>query len=800
MFRNYLTVAVRNLLRHKVYSLINILGLAIGLTCCILILLYVQDDLSYDRHHEKADRIYRVIREIHMKGTDPSYSVGTLGPLAAALQDDFPEIQHAVRAHNRGTWISYGDKGFFQSHRVADASILDVFTLPLIKGDPQTVLKDPYSILLTEQMAQKYFGDEGAIGKVVNVEDKYFGGDYTITGILQDIPRNSHFYFDCLSSTVTPSSFMQDTWVIWHQASYRPVQTYLLLHEGHAPAELERKFPDFVERHMGAEVRAHMTYSLQPLTRIYLYSNVDYGIPWYGGITYVYLFSSIAFFILLIACINFMNLATARSANRAQEVGMRKVVGTHRVQLIGQFLGESILLSFLALLLAVVLVGLVLPAFNDLAGKPLSLNMDNSGLMLLGLPVIGLLVGLLAGSYPAFLLSAFQPVEVLKGTLKIGSKSTWLRRGLVVFQFSISIFLIIGTMIVYNQMEYIRNRKMGFAKEQIVVMNILWQDQSLIQRYEIVKNEFLQHPNVLKATASLSLIGIWGSYDTFRLEDAPGEEWRMLTLVVDEDFLETYEMKLIAGRNLPEGTVSDSSQAFILNETAVKKLGWTDPIGKPLELETNKGIFRGNVIGVVKDFHTASLREEIAPTVLYKYQPLFRWISLKISSDNIPATMDFLKKKWKRLIPQRPFRSSFLDDDLDGMYRTEMRLSQIFRIFSLLAIFIACLGLLGLTSFTTQQRTKEIGIRKVLGASVSSIVLLLSKEFVKLVAVANIIAWPVAYYIMKNWLQDFAYRIDIGIETFVLGGVLALLIALITVGYQAVKAATANPVDALRYE
>ena len=800
MFKNYLTVAIRNLLRHRAYSLINILGLAVGMACCVLILLYVQDELSYDRHHENGDRIYRVLREQHVGSGSSPPSTGISGAMAPALLNDFPEVEQAIRVMNSGAFVRYEDKIFEQTICISEAPILDMFTFPLVEGDPKTALRDPSSILITQEMAGRFFGSENPIGKVITSDDRYVGGSYKITGILKDIPENSTFRFDFLTATV-PQRYIGGVWDQWRGGSgWRPFMAYVLLREGYAHRDLEAKLPGFMERYMGEEVRANNTYHLQQYTRIYLYSRADYGIPFYGDIENVYIFSTVAFFILLIACINFMNLATARSANRAQEVGMRKVVGAYRTQLIGQFLGESVLLSFIALLLALCLVELVLPEFNSLVYKNLSLTAGGHTGLLLGLPGIAVFVGFLAGSYPALFLSAFHPVEVLKGKMRIGTTSAWLRKGLVVFQFSISALLIIGTIVVYRQLAYMSNKKLGFNKEHTVLMPIFYRDRSLCARNDMVKNEFLQHPNVLKAAASHSNGPLYGQLEAVRPEGALENEWQMQIVGVDEDFLDTYEIELLAGRNLSRDIASDSTEAFLLNETAVKQLGWTHPIGKQFEWQEGDNLRRGRVVGVVKDFHNRSLRDKIPPVVICKWQPVFNTLSLRIRGEDIPATMDFLRAKWKELVPAYPFEAFFMDQILERMYLPETRFGEITQIFSLLAVFVACLGLLGLASFTAQQRTREIGIRKALGASVPSVILLLSEEFLKLVLVANLIAWPLAYYGLDNWLQNFEYRVSLGTMAFVLSGVLTLAVALATVSYQAIRAATANPVDALKYE
>ena len=813
MFRNYLVVAARNLLKHKVYSIINISGLAIGMACCILIMLYIENEFSYDRHHRNADRIYRVLRETRGDGGDRSVSNGTSGALAPNLRSDFSEVQASLRVWNawRNTWLSYGDRMFRQTFCLADANILNVSTFPLVKGDPETALKDPFTVLITEEMVPRFFGAEDPIGKVITVEGRYFGGEYTVTGILRDIPResspgwNTGLKFDFLTSTAVVSrGVVRGPWERWNRgSSWFPVKTYVQLRVGQSPEDLEQKLPEFMARHMGEEARSRNTYHLQPLTRIHLYANRDYNLPGMAGITSVYLLGTIAFLILTIAGTNFTNLATARYTTRAREVSMRKVVGAHWTQLVQQFLAESILLSFLALLLAIGLSQLVLPTFNGFSGRNLLLMTDPRLTVLAVLLAFTVLVGLLAGSYPAFFLSALQPVTALKGDLRIGSKGFWFRRGLVVFQFAISILLIIGTAVVYRQLDYIRHKDLGFQKDHIVMLPVFFQDRALqreyegplSKRYNLVKKAFLEHPNVIKASASATYgtAGGW-QVDLVRPEGTEGGEFRMPVLGVDEDFLDTYEIELLAGRDFSGDIAADLTESFVLNETAVRRFGWTDPIGKQLEWKNRKG----TVIGVVKDFHHQSLRQEIGPITICMWRPKYSYLSLRIRGEDIPQTMDFIKATWSRFLPASLFHSGFLVDNVNGRYGAEVRSSQMTGIFSLLAIFISCLGLFGLVSFSTEQRTREIGVRKVLGASVSRIELMLAHESLKWVLAANVIAWPVAFYVMSTWLQGFAYRIDLDPWLFLLGGALALGIALLTVSYQAVRAANANPADVLR--
>lgn len=813
MFTNYLLIAIRNLLRHKVYSCTNILGLAIGMGGCILIVLYITDELSYDRYHTQADQIYRVLRETHRDDGSRTISMGTSGALASNLHDDFSQVEETVRVWNMGTWLEYKDKVFRQEFCLADANILKMFTFPLIKGDPETALKEPFSILLTQTMVLKFFGNEDPIGKTITVEGRYFAGEYTVTGILKNIPRNSSpnwrtgLQFDFLTSTTVLSrNIVRSPWQDWNRGtSWFPVKTYIRLTKEYSPGELERELPYFMVQHLGSEVQKQNTYRLQPLTRIYLYSDVDYGRPRIGGITFVYLLGIIALFILVVASINFTNLATARYTTRAKEVGMRKVAGAQGLQLMQQFLGESVFLSFFALLLAIGWVELALPTFNAFAQKDLSLLTAPQISVFLGLFGFTLFVGLLAGIYPAFFLSSLQPITALKGTLKAGSKGFWVRKGLVVFQFAISILLIIATAVVHRQVGYIRHKDLGFHRDQMLLLPIFAQDREaqtesegpLTKKYQIVKYEFSQHPQILKASASATY-GTAGGWQvgTVLPEGFGNNGVRVPILGIDEDFLDTYGIALQTGRNFSKDIATDQNEAFMVNQTAARQFGWADPIGRQLAWGNRKG----TVVGVVKDFHHQSLRETIGPIVLCMRQSRLSYLNLKIRGENIPETMSFLEQTWKRFLPNRPFSAVFLEANLNGRYRSEIRFSQIVSVFSILAIFISCLGLFALVSFNVEQRTREIGIRKVLGASVPRIVFMLIHESVKWVLVANLIAWPVAYYAAHTWLQGFVYRTNLDIWLFLMGGALVLVIALLTVGSQAIRAATTNPVDALRYE
>ena len=808
MLKNYLTVALRNLLRHKGYSLINVLGLAIGIACCLLILLYVQDELSYDRYHKKADRIYRLVMKVKLPFLE-AHTARSMPLMGPNLCEEYPEVVDYVRFKPPIlTWmVNYQDRKFNEARFVfADNSIFKVFTLPLIQGDPETVLSEPYTVVISEEIAHKFFGDEDPMGKVVNVDNFK---DFRITGVMRNMPRNSHVRYDLLPSFISLRE-MYGAWFV-ESTSGAEFYTYLLLQEGASTAALEEKLPAFVARHYGhlkyiKNLGEQLVLSLQPLTDIHLRSHLEHEAAPNNDITTVYTLSVIAVFVLLIACINFMNLATARAAYRTREVGLRKVVGAHRLQLMGQFLGESILFAALALLLAILFVHLSLPAFSALAGKTLALDYTDAGLWV-GVLGITLLVGILAGSYPAFLLSAFQPTRALKGTIGDGSKGTLFRKILVVGQFAISVALIIGTMIVHDQMGFLQKKDLGFDKEQMVLLRVTYS----LPQYETLKSTYLAHPNVVAVTASNNIPGgvghtepPWGPIGL--IEGAAGEKPQLFEtwqLYADYDFIETYGIELVEGRNFSHEFGADPLFSLILNEAAVKQLGWESAAGKyfPLGRDSTGQVRGRQVIGVVKDFHTRSLHHKIEPVAIsLATQAGVGIISVRIRPNDMPNTIAFLEQTWREIAPEWAFQYSFLDDDFARHYHTEETISQLSSYFAFLAVFVGCLGLFGLASFTAQKRTKEMGIRKTFGVSISSLALLLVKEFLLLVLVANVIAWPVIYFAMDRWLQDFAYRIDISWVSFVLAGVLALVIALVTVSYQAVKAALTNPVDTLRYE
>ena len=826
MFRSYFMATLRTLLKNKGLTAINILGLAIGMASVILIILYIQYELSYDRHHAHANRIYGVFRAMSMENTT-SVSPRASGALAPALKRDFPEVQEAIRVQRLDAWVQTQTRFFQQDMCVADPEIFNVFTIPFISGDPNTALTQSGSMVLTESMARKFFQNQNPIGKALQVDHQELSGTYFVTGIVRDFPPNSTFYFDCL--TATPKGNTADMWSIWQPTGvFRPFFTYLLLPEGYDHRALQQKLPDLIARYMGDEVRQTTRYILQPLIRRHLYSTADLGLTTaeYGDIKQVYAFGLVAGFILLLACVNFMNLSTARSAARAREVGLRKVVGASRQQLIKQFLSESVLVSLAAMVVAVALFELVLPWFNSFIQRDLTLYSTENLWWLIGLIGFGLAVGVLAGSYPAFVLSSFLPTQVMKGDWIPGSKHIGLRKALVVFQFAISIAFITGTVVVQEQLAYIRNKDLGFDKELVVGIPLFIYSRQLHQgnrddlrwRIPTVKEVFTAHSNILKATATRFHQGGSHTTDTFRAEGSDAD-WQMGLFDIDRDFLDFFNIELTSGRlapeplKLPEKIESraelekyrelvrayrEKGRPFILNETAAQHLGWDDPIGKRFKEKKEP---EGYVIGVVKDFHVQTLHNTIRPVVFRVFTGGAKFLYLKLGTQNIPATLAFIEKTWYEFLPQIPFTFWFLNDDLTHVrYQNEIRTGNALTVFSGLTIFVACLGLLGLISFRAEQKTKEIGIRKVLGASVFSIFGLLSREFVKLVIVACIIASPIAYLFAGRWLQDFAYRIDLHLMYFLIGGMLALLLALATMTYQAFKAARTNPVDALRTE
>ena len=801
MFKNYLTIAFRNIKKHIGYSLINVAGLAIGMACCILILLFVFDELSYDKFHENHDRIYRVTRKWFNADGVVNLHLGHVAPpVAPLLKNDFPEIVHAVRIIGAGGILVGNEAAFYEEPRLffAEEDVFDAFTFDMIAGDPETALKDPFSMVITDEMAERYFGSEDPIGKSLTIKTSAQKADMKVTGVIKPLPQNSHFHPNLLGSFKTYEAVVGDRELqSWSSNNYA---TYLLMTEGYDIDRLKSQLDPFIDRHYGEGRSEGTKLELQRLTDIHLFSHLDSEIEANSDITYVYVFSIIALFILLIACVNFMNLATARSAGRAKEVGLRKVIGAQRPQLIRQFLSESIITAIISLLLALGIVLLVLPKFNQFIGRNLSLNISATSSRFISLLFIATFVGLVSGIYPAVFLSAFKPVRVLKGNLDAGKKGFSFRTVLVVFQFAISIILIICVGVVSSQLDYMQTRNLGFDEVHVVVLP---SSPRIIFRLEGFKTRLLQNPNILSISAAKRV-------PSGRLLDSAGArvlsgetsepvKFRIAQLRVDYDYLPTFKMELAAGRNFSREMGTDPTQAFIINETAAKRIGWESPeeaVGKGF----GYGQRNGQIIGVVKDFHFESFHQEISPIVMFLSKTDLSQISIRIGPENIPQTMAFLKDIWAEMRPDYPFSYYFIDENFDQLYRSEENLGRIFSLFAFLSVLIGCLGLFGLASYSAERRTKEIGIRKVLGASASGITVLLSKEFTKWVLLANVIAWPAAYLIMSKWLQNFAYRSGIGFGTFFLAGGIAWGIAFLTVAYQAIKASIADPITALKYE
>jgi putative ABC transport system permease protein len=803
MFWSYVKVALRNMIRQKGYSSINVVGLAVGMTCCILIMLWVANELSFDRFHENANRIYRLSHHLTIGGSERRGASGS-APMAPAILQEYPEVVNAVRftSENR-MLVQYQEKVFYEEMvRYADNSIFEVFTFPMIKGDVGSALKAPHSVVITQEIAGKYFGDEDPVGKTLRMDNDR---DFTVTGVVRDVPQNSHFSFDLLCSFQTLYAEERQGLDVWGWFGY---YTYLLLDQKSDWKKLEGKLPALIETHMGAtlqRVGASVELFLQPLSSIHLHSKLDGELSTGGDIGYIYLFSAIAVFILMIACINFVNLSTARSATRAREVGVRKALGAGRGKLIRQFLGETLIYALLSVAVTLVLVELSLPLFNSIAGSQLGVNYLKIWWAIPGLVCLALAVGVAAGSYPAFFLSSFRPVNVLKGGFMAGAGNLRFRNLLVVIQFVISVALIIGTFTIYQQIAFMKDKDLGFDKEQVLVVPDV--DDATQQSIGSIKEEFSGLAGVMNVAASNAVPGRGGGILTNFVPEGFSEDESqfMLMVRVDHDLVATLGLELVAGRNFSADLATDVQESAIINEMAAREFGWEDPLGKIIKRRVlgeagEPQLVSTKVIGVVKDFHLNSLHTEIEPLYMAYAVDDLNTISVRVMPDNRRETVGFLENKWKQIAPGYPFDYHFLDQSFDGMYRAEERLGHMAVSFSLLAIFLGCVGLFGLSACAAEQRTKEIGIRKVLGASVPGILKLLSKKTVLLMMIATAIAAPVAYYVLTRWLEDFAYRISVGWETIVLATVLALLVALATEGYHAVKAALTNPVESLRYE
>jgi putative ABC transport system permease protein len=809
MLQHYLKIAIRNLLKQKLYTTINILGLAIGLASCVLIILFVMEHLSFDKFHQQADRIYRVNYKGKLSAdSDPYYIGATPPPVARTLMSEFPEVELATRIYPKGSQlIRYQDKFFEEPNVIAvDSNFFQIFSFKLKEGNAATVLGEPNAVIVTEEMAKKYFGNESAMGKILN-----FGEErtpYKVAGVAENSPYNSHFTFHMLTSINTEEQVKRFDWS-W---IYCALTTYVKLKEGASAERMEAKFPAMVKRFAGNTIGRVFNTSLenfekngnsiqlflQPLIEIHLYSEgISSGLGTHGNVKYLYIFSCVAIFILLLACINFMNLSTARSAGRSKEVGVRKVLGSVKNQLVAQFLTESMLTCLLAMLMAFALGEIFLLLFKDILFEGLDTNLLNQNWLWLGVLVLIFVVGIMAGSYPAFYLSAFKPVDVLKGKLRMGMKNSLIRSTLVVFQFGVSVCLIICTMVVFRQLSHISNINLGFDKENIVVVT---NTDRLGNNMDAFKLALDDSPDVMSSSYAINLPGTNIDMDLFMPEGANTYEKALNFVTADYDYLKTLNIQLKEGRNFSKDFPSDADEqegAMLINESAAAILGWDNPIGKHLRSARDDN--NRKIIGIIKDFNVVSLHERIEPLlVLFTRQG--DYLAVKLKPGEGRKTIASIEKQWKTFAPNAPFDSFLMDERLEAQYKAERQTGKIFTIFTSLAIFIACLGLFGLAAFTTEQRAKEIGIRKVLGASAFGVVHLLSRNFLKLVLLANVIAWPVAWLLMDYWLRDFVYRISIEPWVFLLAGLAAVVIALLTIVYQATKAAHVNPVESLRSE
>jgi len=810
MIKNYLKIAFRNLMKYKFISFVNLFGLAVGLTCCLLILTYILNELSYDKYNANADRIYRVTRTFNNQQGAVSLSLSTISPpFASFLSNDFPDIQKVTRLLDNGlTPIRYREKLFNENNvYFADENLFNVFTLKLITGNPRTALTVPFTVMLSEETAKKYFGNEDPMNKSIRFNNQF---NFKISGIYKSFPANAHMHpnmllsFNTLNDTAVYGA--QNLRTDWGNNSFF---TYLLMPENYPVQNMVAQFPAFLDKYVdrkdynGLEPSKFSTLGLQKLTDIHLRSHTDSEAEPNGDITRVYVFSLIALFILLIACINYMNLSTARSALRGREIGIRKVIGARRKELILQFLSESVVICWVAILIAAFLTSLTLPWLTKISGQELSFNILFKWQIIVSLLITPFFVGIISGIYPALFMSSFQPIKTLKGLFKSGGGNISFRKVLVVTQFSISIILIITTAIVFQQLHYMQQKSLGFDKDQVVVIPY---GADVNKQFNALRTELLRN-TAIKEVARSSRIPTGRLLDELGASILDGDSLRLLLntnikyVGVDYDFVPAYNIKILAGRNFSREYSTDTA-SFVLNESSVKVLGWKNPqdaIGRDFKYGNRKG----HIIGVVNDFNFESMHQQILPMVLVMFPPsleFFNSISIKITGKDTHATLAYLENTWRKLLPETPYQFTFLDENFDKLYQSEQRQGKIFMVFACIAIFIACLGLFGLSSFAITQRVKEIGIRKVLGASSGSIVTLLSKDFLTLIAIAAIMAFPIAWYAMNNWLNDFAYRISIQWWVFALAGILAALIALVTVSLQAIKAAGANPVNSLKTE
>ncbi|MEQ8905025.1 ABC transporter permease [Ekhidna sp.] len=802
MFKNYLKITYRTFVRQKVYSLLNVSGLAIGLACCMLICFYIYDELSYDTFHSKSDRIYRVIEKFESEGVG-EHSASLPFPTGPALKVDFDrQVEQVVRFFNfqspsLALTNKAADKGFNESNIFfADSTFFDVFDFRMIAGNKNTALNEPNSILITRSMAKKYFRDEDPMGKTLEFQGNQ---NLLVTGVLEDTPNNAHFKFDFIVSFSTlKQAFGGGYPTTWY---WNPCWTYIVLEENTNKEDFEAQLPEFVLKYFPDFVKEDIELQLQPIEDIHLHSKLDYEITANSDIKNVYIFGLVAIIVLIIASINFINLSTARANKRVKEVGVRKSLGSPKSQLINQFIFESILLTFFSLIAAIVIVAIVLPGFNQLTEKSVNLAILLEPIFLFGLIGSGLIIGLLSGFYPAFVLSSFKTVLVLKnGHLK--TSGLLFRRILVTSQFSISIMLIIGTLIVLSQLNFLQNKDAGFDEENVVMIPVI--QSPMGNHYESFKTMAIQSPHVKSMTAVEEIVGAKFQVGNYQFEGMEQSK-PFPRFNVRHEFISTMNIPLAAGRAYDQTIQTDDSLALVINETMAKTLGWSaeEAIGKRFKF---KGEFRGQIVGVVEDYNFASKHHPIAPLVITlnthpgAFNLFIKYVAVKIDGQQTQSAISDLGTAWTSVLPDRPFDFFFLDDRLNDSYKSEQKLSSVTLIFSILAILVACLGLFGLATFSVEQRTKEIGVRKVLGINTSQILMLLSKEFMLLIAVAFLIAIPLAYYSLNQWLNGFAFRVDIAFWPFIIAGVVTFIISMVTIAYHAMKASFINPVETLKCE
>jgi putative ABC transport system permease protein len=796
MLKNLVKLAFRNLIKDKAYSVINVLGLTIGITCSLFLLMYILDELSYDRYHKNASNIYRIVSNI--KEPDDAFTWAVAQKrLAPELRDNYPEVLNAVRFNGMGrNLFKNGDLQFYETEfHLADSTVFDMFTYEFIAGDPSTALDMPFSMVISERTAKKYFGNApDALNQTLTNQQ---AEDFKITGVMKDVPLNSHFRFDGLVSQSTRAQQL-GSWGGFGTA------TYIQLPEGYDLYRMYESFDKILKENVNPifePLGITVKYEMQPILDIHLFSKIQDEAEAGGDISYVYIFGAVAAFMIVIACINYMNLATARSTNRAKEVGLRKVMGSQRGQLIAQFLTESVLVAFVSLCISLALIYLFLPSFNALANKQLPFSYVTQQPVLLSLLGIVLLTGILGGSYPAFYLSGFNPVNVLKGRLAAKGGNVAFRKTLVIVQFGLSIFMLISTLIVFDQLQFLRGKDLGFNKENVIRLNL--NNRQLQALADVLADRLRQEPGVLSIGRANSAPGEGIGKNIFRVEDAEGKmvDRGVDLFNADFDFVEALGMSIVNGRNFSKDNPGDTLNAILVNESMVTRMGWKDPLGKKFETGDGDNAYRGNVIGVIKDYNQNSLYDAIEPMIIL-FGRRVNYMFVRVAPGDPQQSIAAVEKAWKEILPAAPFEFVFLDADLDSQYQADKKRSQIFTAFSGLTIIIACLGLLGLAAYTTEQRTKEIGIRKVIGASVTGLVTLVSREFFILVGAGTLIALPAAWYFTDRWLQNFAYRIELLSEwpSFVLAAVLAMAITIVTVGYHVFRAAAANPVQSLRDE